>query len=165
MRLGTELQTKDDLVDHSEEKDLSPRVQWFLPPQYYLEKLEHLEFLWHRHLEAEGHSGLKSGLQVTPFFSSGEWKWPLLTPRALAAGISMALAASTSSLGCYALCGQLLHLSPPPPHACSRGLSLEGLGSVVAGLLGSPLGTASSFPNVGTVSLFQVCGLETGPGN
>ncbi|CAO2625042.1 Solute carrier family 23 member 3 [Lemmus lemmus] len=85
----------------------------------------------------------------------GEWDWPLLTPRALATGISMALAASTSSLGCYALCGQLLHLSPPPPHACSRGLSLEGLGSVLAGLLGSPLGTASSFPNVGTVSLFQ----------
>lgn len=74
----------------------------------------------------------------------------------------MALAASTSSLGCYALCGQLLHLSPPPPHACSRGLSLEGLGSVLAGLLGSPLGTASSFPNVGTVSLFQVRGSETG---
>ncbi|XP_035315162.1 solute carrier family 23 member 3 isoform X1 [Cricetulus griseus] len=85
----------------------------------------------------------------------GEWDWPLLTPKALAAGISMALAASTSSLGCYALCGQLLHLSPPPPHACSRGLSLEGLGSVLAGLLGSPLGTASSFPNVGTMSLFQ----------
>lgn len=85
----------------------------------------------------------------------GEWDWPLLTPRALAAGMSMALAASTSSLGCYALCGQLLHLSPPPPHACSRGLSLEGLGSVLAGLLGSPLGTASSFPNVGAVSLFQ----------
>ncbi|XP_053452527.1 solute carrier family 23 member 3 isoform X2 [Nycticebus coucang] len=85
----------------------------------------------------------------------GEWDWPLLTPRALAAGISMALAASTSSLGCYALCGQLLHLPPPPPHACSRGLSLEGLGSVLAGLLGSPMGTASSFPNVGTVSLIQ----------
>ncbi|XP_007188011.2 solute carrier family 23 member 3 [Balaenoptera acutorostrata] len=84
-----------------------------------------------------------------------EWHWPLLTPRALAAGISMALAASTSSLGCYALCGQLLHLPSPPPHACSRGLSLEGLGSVLAGLLGSPMGTASSFPNVGTVSLLQ----------
>ncbi|ELK30532.1 Solute carrier family 23 member 3 [Myotis davidii] len=84
-----------------------------------------------------------------------EWVWPLLTPRALAAGISMALATSISSLGCYALCGWLLHLPCPPPHACSRGLSLEGLGSVLAGMLGSPLGTASSFPNVGTVSLIQ----------
>ncbi|KAK2506422.1 hypothetical protein MC885_003526 [Smutsia gigantea] len=88
-----------------------------------------------------------------------EWDWPLLTPRALAAGISMALAASTSSLGCYALCGQLLQLPSPPPHACSRGLSLEGLGSVLAGLLGSPMGTASSFPNVGTVSLIQTGGV------
>ncbi|KAG8520898.1 Protein CNPPD1 [Galemys pyrenaicus] len=84
-----------------------------------------------------------------------EWDWPLLTPRALAAGVSMALAASTSSLGCYSLCGQLLRLPSPPPHACSRGLSLEGLGSVLAGLLGSPMGTASSFPNVGTMSLIQ----------
>ncbi|XP_058389450.1 solute carrier family 23 member 3 isoform X1 [Diceros bicornis minor] len=84
-----------------------------------------------------------------------EWDWPLLTPRALAAGISMAFAASTSSLGCYALCGRLLQFPSPPPHACSRGLSLEGLGSVLAGLLGSPMGTASSFPNVGTVSLLQ----------
>ncbi|KAM4870305.1 solute carrier family 23 member 3 [Urocitellus parryii] len=92
----------------------------------------------------------------------GEWEWPLLTPRALTAGISMALAASTSSLGCYALCGQLLHLPPPPPHACNRGLSLEGLGSVLAGLLGSPMGTASSFPNVGTVSLFQYLFLQAG---
>ncbi|XP_073927861.1 solute carrier family 23 member 3 isoform X2 [Castor canadensis] len=95
---------------------------------------------------------------VTPWFwlpHPGEWNWPLLTPRALAAGISMALAASTSSLCCYALCGQLLHLPPPPPHVCSRGLSMEGLGTVLAGLLGSPMGTASSFPNVGTVSLFQ----------
>ncbi|XP_049744798.1 solute carrier family 23 member 3 [Elephas maximus indicus] len=85
----------------------------------------------------------------------GEWDWPLLTPRTLAAGISMALAASTSSLSCYALCGRLLHLPSLPPHACSRGLSLEGLGSVLAGLLGSPMGTASSFPNVGTLSLTQ----------
>ncbi|XP_007520676.2 solute carrier family 23 member 3 isoform X1 [Erinaceus europaeus] len=83
------------------------------------------------------------------------WDWPLLTPGALAAGMSMALAASASSLGCYALCGQLLLLPSPPAHACNRGLSLEGLGSMLAGLLGSPLGAASSFPNLGTGSLCQ----------
>ncbi|XP_053519925.1 solute carrier family 23 member 3 isoform X3 [Artibeus jamaicensis] len=92
------------------------------------------------------------GLRADPELSAPSealWFW-LPHP-----GISMALAASISSLGCYALCGRLLHLPSPPPHACSRGLSLEGLGSVLAGLLGSPMGTASSFPNVGTVSLFQ----------
>ncbi|XP_045153009.1 solute carrier family 23 member 3 isoform X3 [Echinops telfairi] len=90
----------------------------------------------------------------------GEWDWPLLTPTALTAGISMALAASTSSLCGYALCSRLLHLPSPPSHACSRGLCLEGLGSVLAGLLGSPMGTASSFPNVGTVSLTQAGSLR-----
>lgn len=117
-----------------------------------------LGFLCHRLSEAGGCFRRESGPKAALSPSPAEWDWPLLTPRALAAGISMALAASTSSLGCYALCGQLLHLPSPPPHACSRGLSLEGLGSVLAGLLGSPMGTASSFPNVGTVSLLQVCG-------
>ena len=122
-------------------------------------------FLWRRPLEAGGCSRLESGPKVAFSPSPGEWDWPLLTPRAVAAGISMALAASTSSLGCYALCGRLLQLPSPPPHACNRGLSLEGLGSVLAGLLGSPLGTASSFPNVGTVSLIQVCGQGWGQGS
>ncbi|XP_027729383.1 LOW QUALITY PROTEIN: solute carrier family 23 member 3 [Vombatus ursinus] len=85
----------------------------------------------------------------------GRWSWPKLTPRGLAAGATMALASSTSSLCCYALCGQLLQLSPPPSYACNRGLGFEGLGSLLAGLLGSPLGVASSFPNVGTTSLTQ----------
>ncbi|XP_074154812.1 solute carrier family 23 member 3 [Sminthopsis crassicaudata] len=85
----------------------------------------------------------------------GGWGWPRLTLRGLAAGTTMALAASTSSLCCYALCGRLLQLTPPPSHTCSRGLGFEGLGSLLAGLLGSPLGIASSFPNVGTISLTQ----------
>nr|XP_020858505.1 solute carrier family 23 member 3 isoform X4 [Phascolarctos cinereus] len=85
----------------------------------------------------------------------GGWSWPKLTLRGLAAGTTMALASSTSSLCCYALCGRLLQLSPPPSYACSRGLGFEGLGSLLAALLGSPLGIASSFPNVGTTSLTQ----------
>ncbi|XP_007501759.1 solute carrier family 23 member 3 isoform X2 [Monodelphis domestica] len=85
----------------------------------------------------------------------GGWGWPKLTLRGLAAGTTMALASSTSSLCCYALCGRLLQLTPPPSYACSRGMGFEGLGSLLAGLLGSPLGTASSFPNVATTSLTQ----------
>ncbi|XP_072473927.1 solute carrier family 23 member 3 isoform X2 [Notamacropus eugenii] len=85
----------------------------------------------------------------------GTWGWPKMTLQGLAAGTTMALASSTSSLCCYALCGRLLQLSPPPSSACNRGLVFEGLGSLLAGLLGSPLGIASSFPNVGTTSLTQ----------
>ncbi|NXI53130.1 S23A3 protein, partial [Chloroceryle aenea] len=84
-----------------------------------------------------------------------EWGWPLLTPRALAVGIAMAISCSMNSVGCYVLCGRLLRAPRLPPHACNRGLSVEGLGSLLAGLLGTPGGTAASIANACTTGLTQ----------
>ncbi|NXG79674.1 S23A3 protein, partial [Baryphthengus martii] len=84
-----------------------------------------------------------------------EWGWPLLTPRALAVGIAMAISCSTNSVGCYVLCGRLLRAPRLPPHACNRGLCMEGLGSLLAGLLGTPGGTAASIANACTTGLTQ----------
>ncbi|XP_015490506.1 solute carrier family 23 member 3 isoform X3 [Parus major] len=86
---------------------------------------------------------------------AGEWRWPLLTPRAVAVGISMAIGCSMNSVGCYVLCGRLLRAPRLPPHACNRGLCMEGLGSLLAGLLGSPGGTASSIANTCATGLTQ----------
>ncbi|KFP80325.1 Solute carrier family 23 member 3, partial [Acanthisitta chloris] len=86
---------------------------------------------------------------------AGEWGWPLLTPRALAVGIAMAISCSMNSVGCYVLCGRLLQAPRLPPHACNRGLCMEGLGSLLAGLLGSPGGTASSIANACATGLTQ----------
>ncbi|XP_014105018.1 PREDICTED: solute carrier family 23 member 3 isoform X1 [Pseudopodoces humilis] len=86
---------------------------------------------------------------------AGEWRWPLLTPRALAVGIAMAIGCSMNSVGCYVLCGRLLRAPRLPPHACNRGLCMEGLGSLLAGLLGSPGGTASSIANTCATGLTQ----------
>ncbi|NXA32806.1 S23A3 protein, partial [Eudromia elegans] len=85
----------------------------------------------------------------------GEGGWPLLTPRALAVGIAMALGASVNSVGCYVLCGRLRRAPRPPPHACNRALCTEALGSLVAGLLGAAGGTASSVANACASSLTQ----------
>ncbi|NXO50597.1 S23A3 protein, partial [Aramus guarauna] len=86
---------------------------------------------------------------------AGEWGWPLLTPRALAVGIAMAVVCSMNSMGCYVLCGRLLRAPQLPPHACNRGLCTEGLGSLLAGLLGTPGGTAASIANACTTGLTQ----------
>ncbi|NXS62083.1 S23A3 protein, partial [Brachypteracias leptosomus] len=86
---------------------------------------------------------------------AGEWGWPLLTPRALAVGTAMAVGCSMNSVGCYVLCGRLLRAPRLPPHACNRGLCVEGLGSLLAGLLGTPGGTAASIANACTTSLTQ----------
>ncbi|NXN29506.1 S23A3 protein, partial [Nycticryphes semicollaris] len=86
---------------------------------------------------------------------AGEWGWPLFTPRALAAGIAMAIGCSMNSVGCYVLCGRLLRAPRMPSHACNRGLCMEGLGSLLAGLLGTPGGTASSIANTCATGLTQ----------
>ncbi|NXK01628.1 S23A3 protein, partial [Herpetotheres cachinnans] len=86
---------------------------------------------------------------------AGEWGWPLLTPRALAVGIAMAIGCSMNSVGCYVLCGRLLRAPRLPPYACNRGLCTEGLGSLLAGLLGTPGGTATSIANACATGLTQ----------
>ncbi|NWV06044.1 S23A3 protein, partial [Ptilonorhynchus violaceus] len=86
---------------------------------------------------------------------TGEWGWPLITPQALAVGIAMAISCSMNSVGCYVLCGRLLQVPRLPSHTCNRGLCMEGLGSLLAGLLGTPGGTASSIANTCTTGLTQ----------
>ncbi|NWI97815.1 S23A3 protein, partial [Pitta sordida] len=86
---------------------------------------------------------------------AGEWGWPLLTPRALAVGVAMAICCSMNSVGCYVLCGRLLRDPWLPSHACNRGVCMEGLGSLLAALLGTLGGTASSIANTCTTGLTQ----------
>ncbi|NXG58820.1 S23A3 protein, partial [Hemiprocne comata] len=86
---------------------------------------------------------------------AGKWGWPLLTTRALAVGVAMAIGCSMNSVSCYVLCGRLLRAPQLPPHACNRGLCTEGLGSLLAGLLGTPGGTAASIANTCATGLTQ----------
>ncbi|NXY49918.1 S23A3 protein, partial [Ceuthmochares aereus] len=86
---------------------------------------------------------------------TGEWGLPMLTPQALAVGIAMAIGCSMNSVGCYVLCGRLLRAPQPPPQACNRGVCVEGLGSLLAGLLGTPGGTAGSIANACAIGLTQ----------
>ncbi|KAM6077825.1 solute carrier family 23 member 3 isoform 2-T2 [Theristicus caerulescens] len=72
-----------------------------------------------------------------------------------AAGIAMAIGCSMNSVGCYVLCGRLLRAPRLPPHACNRGLCMEGLGSLLAGLLGTPGGTAASIANTCAAGLTE----------
>jgi hypothetical protein len=42
---------------------------------------------------------------------------------------------------------------PPPPHAISRGIGTEGLGCLLAGLLGTGNGTTSYSENIGAIGI------------
>ncbi|XP_054686789.1 solute carrier family 23 member 3-like isoform X3 [Grus americana] len=120
--------------------------------------LSHLRIPWESLDLAVAQLSWANGTFHTPWLRipyAGEWGWPLLTPRALAVGIAMAIVCSMNSMGCYVLCGRLLRASRLPPHACNRGLCTEGLGSLLAGLLGTPGGTAASIANACVTGLTQ----------
>ncbi|NXD06122.1 S23A3 protein, partial [Nothocercus nigrocapillus] len=100
--------------------------------------LSHLRVPWHSEIPLGkrlpwANSTLHSPWLRIPY--PGEGGWPLLTPRALAVGVAMALGGSVNSVGCYVLCGRLQRAPRPPPHACNRGLCAEALGSLAGSRL------------------------------
>ncbi|NXC37874.1 S23A3 protein, partial [Penelope pileata] len=118
--------------------------------------LRHLHIPWDSADLATAQSSWVNSTFHTPWLQmpyAGEW--PLFTPRALMVGIAMAVGCSINSVGCYMLCGRLLRAPWLPSHACNRGLCAEGLGSLLAGLLGAAGGTAASIANACTSGLTQ----------
>ncbi|XP_018094231.1 solute carrier family 23 member 3 isoform X2 [Xenopus laevis] len=97
--------------------------------------------------------------QLSPWFqvpSIGAWGWPEFSLQTLSVGIAMALTSTISSMGCYVLCARILCCPTIPHHASNRGISIEGVGNVLSGLLGSVCGAGSSIPNAGLVGHTQV---------
>uniref|UniRef100_A0A8C4SY16 Solute carrier family 23 member 3 n=1 Tax=Erpetoichthys calabaricus TaxID=27687 RepID=A0A8C4SY16_ERPCA len=82
---------------------------------------------------------------------------PLLTGRSLLTGIAAALSAGISSQSCYLMTARLAKTLPPPPSTYNRGLCIEGLGSTIAGMLGSISGTATSVANSCSHGLTECC--------
>ncbi|XP_041120465.1 solute carrier family 23 member 3 [Polyodon spathula] len=87
----------------------------------------------------------------------GERGLPLMTVPSLAAGVAAALSAGMCSQECYMATARLLEAPPPPPQAYNRGLCMEGLGSTIAGMLGSVTGVTTSVANACAHGLNQ-CG-------
>ncbi|XP_057191812.1 solute carrier family 23 member 3 [Triplophysa rosa] len=80
---------------------------------------------------------------------------PLLSGKNIAAGVAGGLSASVSSTAVYVVAARLLKAPVPPAHACNRGLCVDGLGSVLTGLMGAPVGLCSSVPNACVIGLSQ----------
>ncbi|XP_016342013.1 solute carrier family 23 member 3-like [Sinocyclocheilus anshuiensis] len=80
---------------------------------------------------------------------------PLLSGKSIAAGVAGGLSSSISSVAVYVVAARLLKAPVPPAHACNRGLCVDGLGSVLSGLMGAPVGLCSSVPNACVIGLSQ----------
>ncbi|KAM8832609.1 solute carrier family 23 member 1-like isoform 2-T2 [Spinachia spinachia] len=69
------------------------------------------------------------------------------------AGIVCSMA---ESVGDYHACARLSGAPPPPKHAISRGIAVEGLGSLLAGGFGTGNGTTSFSENVAALGITKV---------
>ncbi|KAG8579258.1 hypothetical protein GDO81_010778 [Engystomops pustulosus] len=85
-----------------------------------------------------------------------QWGLPTITVAGVLGMFSATLAGIIESMGDYYACARLSGAPPPPIHAINRGICIEGLCCVIAGLLGTGNGSTSSSPNIGVLGITKV---------
>lgn len=85
-----------------------------------------------------------------------QWGLPVVTLAGVLGMMSATLAGIVESIGDYYACARLSGAPPPPVHAINRGIFIEGVCCVIAGLLGTGNGSTSSSPNIGVLGITKV---------
>ncbi|KAG7224725.1 hypothetical protein INR49_004616 [Caranx melampygus] len=85
-----------------------------------------------------------------------QWGLPVVTVAGVLGMLSATLAGIVESIGDYYACARLSGAPPPPVHAINRGIFIEGLCCIIAGLLGTGNGSTSSSPNIGVLGITKV---------
>ncbi|XP_077596562.1 solute carrier family 23 member 1 isoform X2 [Stigmatopora nigra] len=85
-----------------------------------------------------------------------QWGPPTVTLAGVLGMFSATLAGIVESIGDYYACARLAGAPPPPVHAINRGIFMEGVCCIVAGLLGTGNGSTSSSPNIGVLAITKV---------
>ncbi|XP_071816749.1 solute carrier family 23 member 1-like isoform X2 [Apostichopus japonicus] len=98
-------------------------------------------------------------LKNSPWFIfpyPGQWGVPTVTLAGFLGMLAGVIASMIESIGDYYACARLSGAPPPPAHAVNRGIAMEGLGCLLAGLWGTGNGTTSYSENIGAIGLTKV---------
>ncbi|CAG0886323.1 unnamed protein product [Cyprideis torosa] len=85
-----------------------------------------------------------------------QWGMPQVTSSAVVGMLAGVFASAMESIGDYFACARLAGAPPPPIHAINRGIGTEGVGSVIAGIMGTGNGTTSYSDNIGAIGITGV---------
>ncbi|XP_018370711.1 PREDICTED: solute carrier family 23 member 1 isoform X1 [Trachymyrmex cornetzi] len=86
----------------------------------------------------------------------GQWGVPTVTLSGVLGMLAGVLACTVESISYYPTTARMCGAPPPPVHAINRGIGIEGLGTILAGLWGSGNGTNTFGENVGTIGVTKV---------
>ena len=86
----------------------------------------------------------------------GQWGLPTVSAAAVFGMLAGVLASAIESIGDYYACARLAGAERPPVHAMNRGIAIEGIGCILAGLWGSGNGTTSYSENIGAIGVTKV---------
>ncbi|XP_034945464.1 solute carrier family 23 member 1 isoform X2 [Chelonus insularis] len=98
-------------------------------------------------------------IEDSPWFRvpyPGQWGIPTVTVSGVLGMLAGVLACTVESISYYPTTSRMCGAPPPPVHAINRGIAIEGLGTVLAGLWGSGNGTNTFGENVGTIGVTRV---------
>jgi len=85
-----------------------------------------------------------------------QWGVPTVSAAGVFGMLAGVLASAIESVGDYYACARLSGAPPPPVHAINRGIGMEGLGCILAGLWGTGNGTTSYSENIGAIGVTKV---------
>ncbi|XP_076848497.1 xan_ur_permease domain-containing protein isoform X2 [Brachyhypopomus gauderio] len=86
----------------------------------------------------------------------GQWGTPAVSLAGVLGILAGVISSMVESVGDYHACARLSGAPPPPKHAISRGIGMEGLGCLLAGAWGTGNGTTSYSENVGALGITKV---------
>jgi len=85
-----------------------------------------------------------------------QWGWPVFGAAAAVGMLAGYLASIVESVGDYYACARLAGAPVPTARTINRGIGMEGVGCLVAGIFGTANGTTSYSENIGAIGLTRV---------
>ncbi len=85
-----------------------------------------------------------------------QWGWPVFSAAGIVGMLAGYLASMVESVGDYYACARLAGAPVPRAREINRGIGMEGVGCLVAGIIGTGNGTTSYSENIGAIGLTRV---------
>ncbi|XP_064103798.1 solute carrier family 23 member 1-like isoform X2 [Macrobrachium nipponense] len=86
----------------------------------------------------------------------GQWGVPTASVAGVIGMLAAVFSSIVESIGDYYACARVVGAPMPPTHAINRGIGVEGIGCMLAGLWGTTSGTTSYSGNIGILGITKV---------